>query len=191
MKRISFTIVLSVLLFLTACGPSRDKSVLKIKAVEKRLYDQSLTRFSKPGADSLVAMYEEFARRFPDDTLTPTYLFNGAGISMNSNEGDKALELFNKISDKYPNYRKAPLCLFFKAYVEENLMHNLDKAKEYYLQFIEKYPNNEFVPSAKASIQNLGKTPEQMMKEFEAKQKADSLKVADSLAMMKGKKKRK
>jgi outer membrane protein assembly factor BamD (BamD/ComL family) len=189
MKKISFTVALSLLLVFTTCSPSRDKSVLNIKAVEKRLYDRNLTQFSKSGADSLVAMYEEFAKRFPDDTLSPTYLFNGAGIAMNSNEGAKAMELFTKISDKYPTYRKAPLCLFFKAYVEENLMHNLDKAKEYYLLFIEKYPKNEFVMSAKASIQNLGKTPEQMMKEFEARAKADSARVQDSVAKLKEKKK--
>ncbi|MCX6252089.1 MAG: tetratricopeptide repeat protein [Bacteroidetes bacterium] len=190
MKKISLTLGLFLLIFFTACGPSREKSVLQIKEVEKKLYDRNITRFSKSGADSLVKMYDDFAKRFPEDSLSPAYLFNGAGISMNSNEGAKALELFNLIIEKYPSYRKAPLCLFFKGYVEENLLHNLDKAKELYLQFIEKYPSNEFVSSAKASLQNLGKTPEQMMREFEARQKADSTRVADSVAKLKGKRKK-
>jgi len=191
MKKISFTLAISILIFLTACGPSREKSVLRIKETEKRLYDRNITTFSKSGADSLVTMYEDFARHFPGDSLAPVYLFNAAGIAMNSNEGPKALELFSKIIEKYPTYRKAPLCLFFKGYVEENMMHNLDKAKELYLLFIEKYPKHEFVSAAQASLQNLGKSPEQMMKEFEARQKADSTRVADSVAKLKGKKKKK
>jgi outer membrane protein assembly factor BamD (BamD/ComL family) len=65
--------------------------------------------------------------------------------------------------------------VFFKGYVYENLIRNLDKAKEIYLQFIEKYPESDFADDAQMALQNLGKTPEQMIKEFEERRKADSL----------------
>jgi hypothetical protein len=64
-------------------------------------------------------------------------------------------------------------------------MKNLDKARETYLLFIEKYPADDFTRDAKLAIQNLGKTPEMLIREFEAKQLADSLRVADSLAKLK------
>jgi outer membrane protein assembly factor BamD (BamD/ComL family) len=188
MKNKNYLLLLLIPFLFTSCGPSREKSVKEINAMEKRLFSPNSTSFDKAKWDSLIAKYEAFSKRFPDDSLVPAYTFNAANIAMNMNDGQKALALFEQIITKYPNYKKAPLCLFFKGYVYENLLHDLGKAKENYLAFIEKYPNNEFVSAAQASIQNLGKSPEQMVKEFEAKRQADSARVADSLAKVKGKK---
>jgi outer membrane protein assembly factor BamD (BamD/ComL family) len=187
MKNKNYLILLLIPLLFTGCSPSRDKSVKNISAMEKRLFSPQSTSFDKVKWDSLITMYDAFCKRFPKDSLVPGYTFNAANIAMNTGDGQKALGLFQQIIDNYPNYIKAPLCLFFKAYVYENLLHDLVKAKEIYLQFIEKYPTNEFVSAAQASIQNLGKTPEQMVKEFEAKRQADSARQADSLAKITGK----
>jgi TolA-binding protein len=128
--------------------------------------------------DSLIVDYESYATRFPKDSLAPVYLFKAAGIAMNTGDGGKAIGLFDKLLKDYPSSPKAALGLFFKGYVQENLLKNLDQAKETYLLFIEKYPDNDFADDAQASIDNLGKTPEQMIREFEARRKADSLAVA-------------
>lgn len=187
MKNKNYLNLLIILLLFAGCSPSRDKSVKNIGAMEKRLFSPQSTSFDKAKWDSLISMYEAFCERFPKDSLVPGYTYNAANISMNTGNGLKALTLFEQIINKYPNYSKAPLCLFFKGYIYENLQHDLTKAKEFYLQFIEKYPNNEFVPAAQSSILNLGKTPEQMVKEFEEKRKADSTRQADSLANANGK----
>jgi outer membrane protein assembly factor BamD (BamD/ComL family) len=104
---------------------------------------------------------------------------------MNMGDGTKAIELFDQFIVKYPDNPKAPVCMFFKGYIYENQIKNLDKAKEIYLQFIEKYPNNEFTKDARIALQNLGKSPEVMVQEFEERQKADSIRIADSLAALK------
>ena len=187
MKTRNYLIILLIPLMFAGCSPSRDKSVKTIGAMEKRLFSPQSTSFDKAKWDSLITMYDAFCKRFPKDSLVPGYLFNAANISMNTGDGQKALSLFQQIIDTYPSYTKAPLCLFFKAYVYENLLHDLAKAKEFYLQFIEKYPSNEFVSAARASIQNLGKSPEQMVKEFEERRKADSTHQADSVAKIIGK----
>ena len=79
------------------------------------------------------------------------------------------------------------MCLFFKGFVYENMLKDLDKARETYLQFIEKYPKDDFADDAQMALLNLGKTPEMLIKEFEARQKADSLRIADSLVKVKKK----
>jgi outer membrane protein assembly factor BamD (BamD/ComL family) len=187
MKNKNLAITLVILLILAGCSPSRDKSVKNISAMEKRLFSPQATSFDKAKWDSLISLYEGFCKRFPEDSLVPGYTFNAANISMNSGNGPKALTFFQQIIDNYPKYRKAPLCLFFKGYVYENLQHDLGKAKQIYQEFIGKYPDNEFVSAARASIQNLGKTPEQMVREFEERRKADSTRQADSLANIKSK----
>lgn len=172
-----FFLVLSLAL-LTACKPSKEKLSGNIAAMENRLFSPSSQGLAKESVDSLVADYEEFVARFPKDTLSPGYLFKAAGILMNTGEGAKAISLFDRLIKDYPSHPKAALALFFKGYVQENILRNLDKAKETYLLFIEQYPENEFADDAQSSIDNLGKTPEQMIREFEAKRQADSLAAA-------------
>ncbi len=174
MKR-SLVILIITAAFAAGCTPSRDKMAGRIETLEKSLFSPQAQEFSKAKADSLVAMYETFIEKHPSDTLTPGYIFKAANIVMNSGDGPKALRLFEQYMNDFPSGPKAALCLFFKAFIYENLMGDLDRAKESYLLFIEKYPNDDFANDARMSIANLGKTPEMLIKEFEAKQKADSL----------------
>ena len=172
MKKI--LLALLALTIFTACGPSRDKLAGDIEKTEKRLFGQTDQSVSKEAIDSLMTSYEAFIQKYPDDTLSPVFLFKAGGIAMNSGYAEKAVASFDRLMKEYPAHEKAALGLFFKAFVQENLMQNLDQARETYLLFIEKYPGNEFADDARASVENLGKTPEQMIREFEAKQKADS-----------------
>ncbi len=167
-----------VLMAVTACKPSKEKLSGEITSMENRMFAPSAQSLSQEAVDSLETVYLDFADRFPADSMSPQYLFKAAGLAMNTGNGGKAIELFDRLLKDYPDHPKAVLGLFFKGYVQENILKNLDQAKETYLIFIEKYPDNEFADDAKASIENLGKTPEQMVREFEAKQRADSLAAA-------------
>jgi outer membrane protein assembly factor BamD (BamD/ComL family) len=159
----------------TACQPSKEKLNGRIMTMETRLFAPSAKAISKESADSLISEYELFIKDYPKDSLAPVYLFKAAGMSMNLGDGARAITFFDRMVKEYPAHPKAALALFFKGYVQENILRDLGKAKETYLLFLEKYPGNEFADDAKASIENLGKTPEQMIREFEAKNKADSL----------------
>jgi outer membrane protein assembly factor BamD (BamD/ComL family) len=184
-------IIISILLLsaiLSGCKPSREKSVTDIKNLETSLYSEQSVTYNKVRGDSLLKMYEEFITRFPSDTLAPVYLFRAANLKMTEGDGNRSLSLLDQFMQKFPDHPKTPVCLFFKAFVYENLLRNLPLAKETYLLYIEKYPNGEFVKDAQMSVKNLGKTPEQMIKEFEAMQRFDSVRKADSLVNLKGKK---
>jgi outer membrane protein assembly factor BamD (BamD/ComL family) len=183
----NYTILLLVLAlaFLSGCGPSREKSVATITSLETRLFSPAATGFDKVKADSLQAAYASFMKKFPEDSLTLKINFKAANLCMNMGDGKKAIELFDKFIEKYPDNPKAAVSMFFKAYIYENQIKNLDKAKEVYLQFIEKYPNGDFANDARLALQNLGKSPEQMVREFEEKRKADSTRIADSLLALK------
>ncbi len=187
-----FLLVLATgMVSITACKPSREKSVAGIRDLEKRLFSPEATNFDKAKADSLMNLYDVFIERFPGDSLTPGFLFKSASIAMNSGNGVVAVELFDKYIKDFPDGKNAQLCLFFKAFVYENILKNLDKAKETYLLFIEQYPGNPFVKDAEMALKNLGKTPDQIVREFEARRQADSLRVADSMAAVKKVKPRK
>ena len=170
-----------ILLALVSCGPSRDKEAKSIQDFEKRLFSPDATSLDKESADSLLSLYSIFIKNFPADTLTKNFIFKAGSLYMNTGNAKNALEMFDMYRAGYPNDPRAAMCMFFSAYIYENLMQNLDKAQELYILFIEKYPHHDFTDDAQMALNNLGKSPDQMVKEFEQRQKADSARVADSL----------
>jgi outer membrane protein assembly factor BamD (BamD/ComL family) len=191
MKKSAVLAFSGIMMVMVSCGPSHDKVVNRIQTMEKSLFSPDAVSFNKEKADSLLSLYTEFIREYPKDSLAPAFLFKAANIEMNANNGKRALELFDQYIKDYPDKPKASLCLFFKAFIYENLMQDIEKARETYLLFIENYPNDDFTKDAKMALANLGKTPEMIIREFEAKNRADSLRVADSVAKSKKQGKRK
>ena len=172
-------------MMMVSCGPSHEKAVNQIQTMEKSLFSPEAVSFNKHKADSLMMLYDNFIKENPKDSLSPGFLFKAANIAMNSGDGPKSINHFDQYLQNYPDQPKAPLCLFFKAFIYENIMQDLDKARETYLLFIEKYPSDSFTKDAKLAIANLGKSPDMLIREFEAGRKADSARVADSMAKTK------
>lgn len=184
MKRV-FYLPLILLITLVSCSPSREKRIEQITGMEKQMFSPDNYSFNKERADSLVKMYMDFIEVNPADSLSPSYLFKAANIVMNSGDGGKSLGLFDRYIREYPDGEKVAMSMFFKGFIYENMLHDLDQARETYLRFIEKYPSDDFADDAQMALINLGKTPEMMFQEFEARQKADSVRIADSLAKLK------
>lgn len=181
MKKGFLFLIPFVLMILSGCSPSREKQVSRIDNLEKRLFAPDAFSFDKAKADSLIAFYEAFIEKYPDDSLSPGYLFKAANIAMNVENPAKSIAFFEQYITRYPDKPKAPMCLFFKAFVYENQLHDLDRARETYLLFIEKYPTHEFASQSQLALMNLGKSPEMLVQEFEERQRADSIRIADSL----------
>jgi TolA-binding protein len=108
--------------------------------------------------------------------LAPEFLFK-AGQRCNATANhDQALALFQQVIDKYPKHKIAEEALFLQGYIYENSLKDISRAKTVYVKFIELYPNSELAEDAKFSIENLGKTPEQIFEEFDKKDSTASAK---------------
>ncbi|MFZ4741282.1 MAG: tetratricopeptide repeat protein [Bacteroidales bacterium] len=171
------SLVILSIFALSACKSARDKSIEQISILEKELIS-STTKIDSVKAQQLIDLYINYADQFKNDSITPFFLFKAADISMNIMKPMQSIDLLNKVMLNYPNFTKAPDCLFLKAFIYENQTHELEKAEKAYNEFLQKYPNNEFAPSAKASVENLGVPIETLIKSFENKNKIakDSLK---------------
>lgn len=167
---------LSVLFLLAAivisCGHSKTGLKDQINQMEENLFSDQTKGIDKVKAGKLIDLYIRYGNEFPEDSLSPDYLFRAADISMNIFESGQAIDLYNRIINNYPDFEKIPQCVFLKAFVYENNLNDLNNAKRYYTEFLEKYPDDEFADDAEMSLQNLGKSPEELIKEFEAKMKA-------------------
>ncbi|MBI9036736.1 MAG: tetratricopeptide repeat protein [Bacteroidales bacterium] len=171
LKKLAFLSVISVLLFACSSSPENEAKS-KINELESNLFSSEDMVLNRKQASELVNAYIDYADKFPDDTLSPEYIFKAADICMNILNPSKAIWFFDRIIREYPDYRKVPESMFLKAYVYDNNMQSYDLARKLYTEFIEKYPDNEFADDARVSIQNLGKTPEEIIKEIEERAKA-------------------
>ncbi|MGE5424028.1 MAG: tetratricopeptide repeat protein [Syntrophothermus sp.] len=171
MKKTGIAVLFFAALLIVSCSSSKEKMKTKIDGLEKRLYASSATSFDTIKGDSLLDLYTNYIAKFPGDTICAKYTYNAASLCMNRQQNGKAVELFNTFQQNYPKNPRAPVCMFLTGFIYENQMHDLQKAKEIYLQFLEKYPESIYAKDARSSLDNLGKTPEQMMAEFEQRQK--------------------
>ena len=167
--------LLTIILFATACeGPQKGKETdaaslnEAILKQENKVFNTNKNRLQKQDAMALVNLYEEYANENPGDSLSPEYLFRASDISMNLGRPGQTIRLFNRILTEYPDFNKAPATLFLMAFVYEDQMKDYDNAKKYYELFLSKYPDSEFADDAEISLKNLGKTPEELIREFEA-----------------------
>jgi TolA-binding protein len=165
MKKICF-IALAVIAFV-ACQSPKEKALANIKALES---NDSV--FSPEQIQKTQEAYIDFATKYPNDEQAPEFLFKAGQRCNVSADHNKAIELFQQVIDQYPKHKIAEDALFLQAYIYENNLHNYPMAKAAYTKFIEMYPNSELKEDAVYSIQNLGKTPEQI---FEALDKTDSV----------------
>ena len=134
----------------------------------------TLDETGKQIADELLQAYLDYADKHKDSPETPYYLYKAADLALNINKSKESLDLYNRIIYQYPDYEKVPECLFLMGYIYENYFQELGKAREIYQSFLSKYPTHEFADDARISIENLGKSPEELIHSFEEKNKATS-----------------
>lgn len=152
------------------CGiDSQKKKVLgRIAADEAKIFGDSAATIpdEKTGMEMIQA-YTDYANAWPKDTASAEFLFKAAEIAMNLNKSGMAIEYYNRILLNYPEYRKRPYCVFLQAFILENQMNQYDQAKARYQEFIAKYPDHVLVKDAQASIENMGKPIEELIKQWD------------------------
>lgn len=164
-KTIGYLLIATFLI--SACTSPKADKLAEIKTMEDELFSDESKMVDRTRADELIGLYIAYADEFPKDTEAAEYLFKAGDMAMNLNMPRKAVKVFDRILNDYPDFEKLPQCLFLKGYVYENNLGDLQMAKKIYEEFLEKYPDDEFADDAEVSIKNLGKSPEELIKEFE------------------------
>ena len=164
MKRI-FVFLLLVAMLLS-CG--EKISVEKINELESKVFAQGVV-ISAENVIQLVDAYLLFAEQNPNDSQSPDFLFKALDVAVGVNaEGpQKAIDIANVLIEKYPDFEMTPMAMFIKGFVYENMIGDLQNAEMTYRLFIEKYPNNPMVEDVKSTLENLGLTPEELIRKFE------------------------
>jgi TolA-binding protein len=123
----------------------------------------------------LIEMYREYCDTYSSDTTGSEYLYKAADLANGLNESALAIKLYQNFHNKYPGHEKAPVAFFLQGFIYENQLSNLGEAKTVYEEFLKKYPDHPLAKDVQFSIDNLGKSPEELIRQFEQKQQADTM----------------
>lgn len=144
-----------------------QKAMLLIDSVEKRMAEHRNEGLNYQTALFAVKVFDEFVSRYPENPKSPDLLFKAGEISANIKLPQPALNYFQRYLKKYPKGDKAAPSLFMQAFIYEEQLNDTANARKLYSKVIEEYPGTRMAQDASASIQNLGKSPEELIREFE------------------------
>ncbi|HEY9114766.1 MAG TPA: tetratricopeptide repeat protein [Bacteroidales bacterium] len=171
MKKTGILLIAFVVMMVSCEGPGKRNQIKvlndSIAALESEIFDPEKDRLERAKAIELIKLYQKVAYADPKSEDAPEFLFKAADLSINVQNPNQTIMIFDEILVDYPDYKKAPAVLFLKAFVYDDQLHDFVNAKKYYELFLEKYPNNEFTDDAEISLKNLGKTPEELIEEFQ------------------------
>ncbi len=161
MKYLKIFAIYLVLLFLTFCSAKSDTE----------LFESAQNLLGEKKYSESLAQFQEIMEKYPDSELAPKVLFEIAKIyggnfltDISSKELlEKSVEYYKLVFEKYPNSTDAPNSLFMMAFLQANYLNELETAKENYNRFMELYPENQLVPSARAELETLGISPEEIL----------------------------
>lgn len=159
MKNFSFGVFI-VIMLISGCG--KNNSELWYEAVDLQ---------NNKKTDDALEKYLELVDRFPESYEAPKAMFQIAVIyhTRGMNQPDqvnlkKAVEYFTNVYEDYPSSKEAPQALFMVGFIQSNDLYNFDEAKKIYSLFLKKYPTHEMRESAQKEIDNMGLTPEEILK---------------------------
>ena len=166
MKKIFSILILFILI---SCGEKKSVDELMTEAT---------TNLNENKVPEAVLLFEEILEEYPESDKAPEVLSQLASIyqnkmlkSLSDTESlEKSVSLFRKIYDDYSESSYAPTGLFMSGFVLANELNYYDKATETYKLFLEKYPNHELATSAEEEVENMGLSPEEILKKNLAKE---------------------
>ena len=161
MKIIKTIGFLLISILLTFCGSKTDEEN----------YDSAVKLLTEQKYDEAVVIFEEIVEKNQNKEFVAKALFETAKVyqgqvikNLSSKESLlKSVTVYKKIFNEYPNSKEAENSLFMAGFILANELNDLEAAKETYELYIQKFPEGSLADDAKIELENLGKTPEEIL----------------------------
>ncbi|MFH1195913.1 MAG: tetratricopeptide repeat protein [bacterium] len=140
---------------------------------DKDYYDSALKKLEEGKTVEAVKDFEGLLKEFPKSELTRLALYKMGSLyqgnlvaGVNPPESmKKAVEFYQKVYKQDPSKPEAPNALFMSAFIMANEIKDFTAAEKTYRLFLDKYPSHDLASSARAELNYLGKSPEEILKE--------------------------
>ncbi|MCX7876655.1 MAG: tetratricopeptide repeat protein [Melioribacteraceae bacterium] len=166
MKKIFLPILL---IFIFSCSSDNGKKVYDegLKFYNEKKYSEALEKFNE-----LINEYSSGEFREKSLMLIGSMYYMYLIPNVDQNESNKkAVDYFRILIKEYPNSKDSPKAAFLVGYILANHLNKLDEAKLAYQFFLDNYPENELAKSIKLELENLGKSPEEILQNKISKSK--------------------
>lgn len=143
----------------------------QVKKAEAALFNGDMGVHAEAVPEA-IATFSKYAEEHPEADHAPEYLFKAFELSVNTKqETGKSIELADRLLSAFPKYDKNPVALFMLAtFVYDDQLHDLDKARECYQRIMRDYPESPFARDAAISIEQLGMSPDELVRRFEERE---------------------
>jgi len=133
------------------------------------MFDEKTGQWDREKANQYISMARLLGATVVKDKDVEDKLLKAARNAAALKKFTQTLNIYNYMIDHPDDFEKESTALFYKAYTYDENLKNLDKAKKYYEEFLEKFPDHPLAEDTKLSLKNLGKTPEEIIKSFSEK----------------------
>ncbi len=126
------------------------------------------TSINMPDAEKAIQAFNSYSSFCKDKAEAAVYLLKGGQVARSVGKYTVAQAMLKQCANDFPDFkdRGAALFLLAQLYDEASMLNNEAEAKKLYEQIIKEYPKTDYANDAKAALNNLGKTDEQLIQEF-------------------------
>lgn len=167
-RKVALIVTISSTVLVTSCKNAQEKQYEELVTIENSLFGEQ-TELNDSIARLFLQKADQFTKEYKNDPKTPEVLFKQGEVLNGLKSYNFAIRKFQQVFLVYPKSSKAAESIFLCGFIYDTYLQNYEEAGNYYRKFIRMYPNHSFVKDAKTSLENLGKTPEELVKEFEKK----------------------
>jgi len=148
-----------------------NSATARIEEIRNNLTDTSTGRLDLKKVNEFVNLIEIFVMVNPDNKQSPVYLKLAAEVLNSIKVYPRAIEFYDWTLNRFPNSPQAAQALFMKGFTLDDGMKKKKLAKPVYEEFLRKYPKNDFADDTKFLLENINKSDEEIIKQFEKKDK--------------------
>ena len=174
MRKISIITSLVVLFALLSCNNKEKDLQTKIEKNVKEYKEAKDVAKKNELRPIILSDIEAFNLDFSSNEKCALFLYAASEISIENMEIDKSLKYLIDLYEKYPNYEKAADVVLNIGILSDS-KGDVENAKKYYNEFINKFPNHKNINVAKEALSLVGKDVDEIVRQFEEKAK-DSIK---------------
>ena len=180
MNKIISVVSVLLMLLIVGCNSSEtsDSNEETVNEVDKNKFLEDIARLedslntSFPSQNILkeaVTAFQDYAVIYPEDEKAPDYLLRASDFAFTLGQHAKAVKILNRIIEKYPDYTKIESVYYNRASHTDFELRDTAQARIYYVEFMEMFPNSDFVDDAQARLDQNFMSLEELIEFFSKK----------------------
>lgn len=134
------------------------------KMTEDELWQKVEQTRTGSNFDSTIQLCQMIVHDYPDGRKTSAAMYLlGETYQNGKHDYHAAINYYQAFVKKYPDLNSAPVAMFIIGFIYNNNLQMMDSARITYQEFIAKFPTHDLATSAKFELENLGRSPEEIV----------------------------